>query len=210
MRSKQLTGSIVALTAALLFATTALANGEPKNQLPFTATVAHDQIAPDWFERYAAAHPYGRNLNQPAPSLVVGEAKNQSPFNSRAATATASLDVFERYAAAHPYGRGITTLVAPETTGEAKSEPPFNRTISAPRAFPDWFERYAAAHPYGRGLNTVAANPGARAVSEPLQVAAAPFHWRDALIGGAVATLILVSAAAVGATRLRSRKPVGV
>lgn len=135
MRSKQLTGSIVALTAALLFATTALANGEPKNQLPFTATVAHDQIAPDWFERYAAAHPYGRNLNQPAPSLVVGEAKNQSPFNSRAATATASLDVFERYAAAHPYGRGITTLVAPETTGEAKSEPPFNRTISAPRAF---------------------------------------------------------------------------
>jgi hypothetical protein len=39
----------------------------------------------DWFERYAAAHPYG-----------VG-----------APGATATPDTFERYATAHPYGIGV-------------------------------------------------------------------------------------------------------
>jgi hypothetical protein len=93
MRRRHLIGSIAALAAALFFATTALANGQPKHQLQFTAADAQSTSAPDWFERYAAAHPYGRNPNRPAGP-----------------------DVFERYAAAHPYGANLaaaTSTVAP-------------------------------------------------------------------------------------------------
>jgi hypothetical protein len=51
----------------------ATGGGEPKNEAPFTRAAtsvtgtatrpaAHATPAPDWFERYAAAHPYGQNL----------------------------------------------------------------------------------------------------------------------------------------------------
>ena len=36
--------------------------GEPKNQAPFTRTASRVPYVPDWFERYAAAHPYGQDL----------------------------------------------------------------------------------------------------------------------------------------------------
>jgi hypothetical protein len=116
MRHRQLTGSIVAFAAALLFATTALATGEPKNQLPFTAGVAQSNSAPDWFERYAAAHPYGRNLDNAVLSSIAGEAKNALPFTRLAARTDPGPDAFERYAAAHPYGANLsatTSTLAP-------------------------------------------------------------------------------------------------
>jgi hypothetical protein len=104
------------LAAALLFAATALANGEPKDQLPFTAGVTQSSSAPDWFERYAAGHPYGRNLNMPALSSVAGEPKNALPHTRFAARANPGPDVFERDAAAHPYGANLsatTSTLAP-------------------------------------------------------------------------------------------------
>ena len=40
--------------------------GEAKNELPFTrAAVRRTVSSPDSFERYAAAHPYGRGLTTP-------------------------------------------------------------------------------------------------------------------------------------------------
>ena len=83
MTRRQLTALIVSLTAALALATSAFAAGEPKNTAPFTRSapsaasaqqragepknvapfnrvVGRLSVAPDWFERYAAAHPYGR------------------------------------------------------------------------------------------------------------------------------------------------------
>ena len=109
MTRRQLTGSIVTLAAALLVvATGAQANGEPKNQAPFTAGAAQSNSAPDWIERYAAAHPYGRNLNQPAPSAIAGEPKNELPFTKPEGRSIPAPDSFERYAAAHPYGTDVT------------------------------------------------------------------------------------------------------
>jgi hypothetical protein len=85
MTRRQLTALIVSLTAALALATSASAAGEPKNTAPFTRSapsaasaqplaaepknvapfnrvVGRTSVAPDWFERYAAAHPYGRDV----------------------------------------------------------------------------------------------------------------------------------------------------
>src|SRR6476661_4028550 len=87
MRCTHLIGSIAALAVALFFATTALATSAPKNQLPLTPRVAQTTFAPDWFERYAAAHPYGRNLNT-----------QTLPFAELAADSNRGPDVFERYA----------------------------------------------------------------------------------------------------------------
>jgi len=72
--------------AAMALAPAALAAGEPKNEWPFTQTVA-DRAAvqlgqpaapavPDAFERYAATHPYGAGLDQ----SLAGETKNEAPF----------------------------------------------------------------------------------------------------------------------------------
>ena len=93
----------------------------------------------DWFERYAAAHPYG-----------VG-----------APGATATPDMFERYATAHPYGIGVPARPDADTRHVrtlCRSHP---YGIGALRATapPDMFERYAAAHPYGIGALGVIAAP---------------------------------------------------
>jgi hypothetical protein len=69
---------ITALVSAMLLSSTAMAGeaknqtpftnktttgtavaGDAKNELPFTRVVVHDAAPLDWFERYAAAHPYG-------------------------------------------------------------------------------------------------------------------------------------------------------
>lgn len=91
MTRRQLTALIVSLTAALALATSAFAAGEPKNSAPFTRSapsaasaqqragepknvapfnrvVGRLSVAPDWFERYAAAHPYGRDVASPLVS----------------------------------------------------------------------------------------------------------------------------------------------
>jgi hypothetical protein len=90
MTRRQLTALIVSLTAALALATSASAAGEPKNTAPFTRSapsaasaqplaaepknvapfnrvVGRTSVAPDWFERYAAAHPYGRDVIASSP-----------------------------------------------------------------------------------------------------------------------------------------------
>ena len=49
------------------------------------------QPAPDWIERYAAAHPFGSGAQ-----AVLGSSDSGKP----------APDWFERYAAAHPFGKG--------------------------------------------------------------------------------------------------------
>jgi len=44
--------------------------GEPKNMAPFTSRVVRPPVVPDWFERYAAAHPYGRDVVASAPTIA--------------------------------------------------------------------------------------------------------------------------------------------
>ena len=85
----------------------------------------------DWFERYAAAHPFGHGIvgSTPAP------------------------DVFERYAATHATtvltdGRSPDTRDAAAAAQARLAGGPSQQTSSSR----DWFERYAAAHPFGHGL----------------------------------------------------------
>jgi hypothetical protein len=97
--------------------------------------------APDVFERYAAAHPYG---------------------------SASGPDVLERYAAAHPYGVGASALGTDRIVDDSFRDPPpivtpaGDRIVDdyfrdAPTAVtaPDVFERYAAAHPYGVGASAL-------------------------------------------------------
>ena len=57
--------------------------------------------APDAFERYAAAHPYGTGLD-------TAVSRPPDVRDTAASVALASTpDVFERYATAHPYGIGL-------------------------------------------------------------------------------------------------------
>ena len=115
-------GSVVAVAAAL-------AAGASGAVTP--------SAAPDVFERYAAAHPYG---------------------------SASGPDVLERYAAAHPYGVGASALGTDRMVDDSFRDPtpiatPAGERIvddyfrDAPTVLtaPDVFERYAAAHPYGVG-----------------------------------------------------------
>jgi hypothetical protein len=66
--------------------------GEPKNMAPFTNRVARRQVVPDWFERYAAAHPYGRDVVASAPtSASVGFRWRDALLGAAAATAACIL-----------------------------------------------------------------------------------------------------------------------
>jgi hypothetical protein len=89
---RRLLGSVVALSAAALFATTALANGEPKNQPPFTTIVAQNNLA------------------------IAGEPKNELPFTKVSKRTIPAPDWFERYAAAHPYGANLAASASPTMT----------------------------------------------------------------------------------------------
>jgi len=152
-----LTVSIAALAVALFFATTALANGEPKTKLQFAAGVAQNSSAPDWFERYAAAHPYGRNLTRQALSSVAGAPKNALPFTRIAARTNPGPDVFERYAAAHPYGANLsatTSTVAPSRGGRCGSRSSVCRGIG---------RRSRAPSQPTRARNQSVIKPGGRA-----------------------------------------------
>src|SRR4051812_49545250 len=107
---------LVAIAAELAAPTVALANSN--GSLP----------APDWFERYAAAHPFGPGVAESTPP-----------------------DAFERYAANHTVvltnGRSADTRVAAADHQLAGS-------LQGPTAAvaPDWLERYAAAYPFGVGV----------------------------------------------------------
>jgi hypothetical protein len=58
-----------------LMGTQAESQGEAKNELPFTS---RPSVSPDAFERYAAAHPYGRGL-----ATTVAVSKSDSGFDWR-------------------------------------------------------------------------------------------------------------------------------
>jgi hypothetical protein len=122
-------GSVVAVAAA----SAAVASGSPNNVAGVTA--------PDVFERYAAAHPYG---------------------------SASSPDVLERYAAAHPYGVGASALGTDRIVDDSFRDPTPIVTPAGDRIVddsfrdpttvgtaPDVFERYAAAHPYGVGASAL-------------------------------------------------------
>src|SRR5262249_39267308 len=66
--------------------------GEQKNTLPFTRQVASVQpIAGDWFERYAAAHPYGRDVVEVAAVPSAGSPWWDALIVGAAATAGLAL-----------------------------------------------------------------------------------------------------------------------
>src|SRR6476659_5173600 len=71
----------------------------------------------DWFERYAAAHPYGVGASgaTATPEMFEGYAAAH-PYGIGTLRATAPPDMFERYAPAHPYGIGaLGVIAAPDT-----------------------------------------------------------------------------------------------
>jgi hypothetical protein len=112
MKHRHLLPLLVMLIVAGVAAANAGAAGEPKNQSPFNSRIAMIRIAPeavgapDWFERYAAAHPYGIGVQTAMdprgkvdphhaalllnPGRVTSEPKNDSPFNRTTAVDTAS------------------------------------------------------------------------------------------------------------------------
>ena len=62
----------------------------------------------DWFERYAAAHPYGIGAlgatTTPTPDTFERYATAHPYGLGAPASPTITLDTFERYALSHPYG----------------------------------------------------------------------------------------------------------
>jgi hypothetical protein len=172
-------------------------------------------VAPDVFERYAAAHPFGHGVFDAAQAPDVFEryaaahgptvlTDGRSPDTRDAAEAarlelasggSAASDVFERYAATHPFGHGVLDA----------------------SAAPDVFERYAATHEPtvlidGRSPDTRDAAESARLQlagesSSAIDAASAPqsielvrpggFDWGDAGIGaiGAGAMIVVIGGA---------------
>jgi hypothetical protein len=117
MKITQLLTLLATFIAAVIATSNAWAAGEPKNQSPFNLGVAKTlvdttlsatsgagphraaaidgEIAPDWFERYVAAHSYGVGVQAAADTR--GEPKNEAPFgraisvNTTSAGSTASV-----------------------------------------------------------------------------------------------------------------------
>lgn len=106
-------------------------------------------------------------------TAFAGEAKNQAPFTSlAAATPRVSLG------------------------GEPKNMVPFTHHVTPTRPAPDWFERYAAAHPYGQDAVADASAP---------ITSAGGFHWPEALLGAAAATIACLLGVGLVVTRTRRR-----
>jgi hypothetical protein len=117
MKITQLLTLLATFIAAVIATSNAWAAGEPKNQSPFNLGVAKTlvdttlsatsgagphraaaidgEIAPDWFERYVAAHSDGVGVQAAADTR--GEPKNEAPFaratfvNTTSAASTASV-----------------------------------------------------------------------------------------------------------------------
>jgi hypothetical protein len=77
--------TLVSVFAVFAAVCNPIGRAEPKNQTPFTLTTSTTNAPPDWFERYAAAHPYGTLLGVPAAEPR-GESKNERPFTRPAST----------------------------------------------------------------------------------------------------------------------------
>jgi hypothetical protein len=110
----------------------------------FSRAVARHQALPDWFERYAASHPYGAGLADGA--LPAGEPKNETPF-TRAAIERPPAQVAATTRASQgsliqgerknqlPFTRAVTSSSVASGlspgTGEAKNQAPFTRSATA-------------------------------------------------------------------------------
>jgi hypothetical protein len=157
------------LTQALVLAAIAAALAAPTLALGGSTPA---KPAPDVFERYAAAHPYGAG----------------TPW------ATQAPDVFERYAAAHPYGAGVLGSTqaltvdgrSPDTLDAAQATQ--LQTIDG--RSPDTLEAAAATQLQvadGRSPDTLEA----ASAPQPIEIVQpGGFDWADAGIGAIVATLI--------------------
>jgi hypothetical protein len=62
-------------------------------------------VAPDLFERYAAAHPFGAGLS----SMKAAITRPPDVQDAAVGSLGAAPDVIERYVAAHPYGTGLSS-----------------------------------------------------------------------------------------------------
>lgn len=190
--------ALLLVAALAVLAAPALARGGSGSSVP----------APDWFERYAAAHPFGNG----------------------AIDTTQAPDVLERYAAAHPFGSGaLDTAEAPDVMERYAAAHPFGRGVIDVTQAPDAFERYAARSATavlvdGRSPDTRDAakatqlqvvdprSPDARDAASKADIPTAVqstgfkstgFNWGDAGIG-AIATA-LVFLLLVGSTMLLTR-----
>jgi hypothetical protein len=150
--------------------------------IPAAASASRTGVAPDWFERYAAAHPYGAGLG---PGID-GRSADTLDAVSAARTATPAPDWFERYVAAHPYGAGLgpgidgrsaDTLDASVNARQASLLPSDGRS-------PDTLDAAAAPRP------VVFTQPGG-------------FHWGDAGIGAGFTGGLLLALATLGTVWLR-------
>jgi hypothetical protein len=112
------------------------------------------ELAPNVFERYATAHPYGAGLSKATSSTLV-----TSPPDVRDAAAAANLqvaDVFERYATAHPYGTGLskvassTLVTRPPDVTDAAQAVRYGVSVNQSSGF-DWGD-YAIGIGSGMGL----------------------------------------------------------
>ena len=100
--------------------------------------------APDVFERYAAAHPYGSTS---VPDVLERYAATH-PYGS-----TSVPDVLERYAAAHPSGVGALTVGTDRIVDDWFRDPTPIATPTGDRIVDDWFRDPAVlAAPARRGI----------------------------------------------------------
>ena len=150
--------TIAAALAALTATTVALAG----------TTRASKNATPDWFQRYASAHPYGKSITS----------DNSTP------------DWFERYASAHPYGKSITSInstLAHTPTALTDLRSPDTRNVAdtkqptpADKRSPDTIDA------------TNSRTALAATIIPPTNIGQqSNFDWRDASIGATAAILIL-------------------
>ena len=173
--------------------------------LPAVAFASSATKAPDWFERYAAAHPYG----QSSVNGLDGRSADTLDAVAIASSGTSAPDVLERYAAAHPYGDGLVQSIV-----DGRSADTIDAATNA---------QVASLIPSdGRSADTLDAVDEAQQTAltptdgrspDKLEAAAAPqpvvlrqargFDWGDAGVGAGFTGGVLVLAAAVLMLRLR-------
>jgi hypothetical protein len=152
--------------------------------IPAAGFAAAANPAADWFERYAAAHPYGQTV---VPTIDGRSADTldaaASLGSSEAGTVSSAPDWFERYASAHPYGQTL-----PQALDGRSAD-----TLDAVYAV-----RQASRIPVdGRSPDTIDAVFAPRPV---VFTQSGGFHWDDAGIGAGVAgggVLMLAAATAL-------------
>jgi hypothetical protein len=150
------TMALAATAAALAAPTVALANS------------AGDTPAPDSFERYAAAHPFGHGA----------AASNPAP------------DAFERYAATH-----LTIALSEGRSPDTRDAAQAAQIRLADRRSPDTRDATAALQAQGGGSLSSLENVRAPLTTQAHQPG--QFDWADAGIGAILALTLVLSAGSV-------------